>query len=132
MGMALASVDAGVQFLLLPGLLADVAQVTPAAGTPGLGAITPREAAQAVDPRSPVVKLSPARQLGPKYPKDPHRPSQRRIFYSLAAWMLPTPRRIWTPGVGRLLWHQRCSLRPWPQKWAAITAKAFALTGAFR
>ncbi|MET3923119.1 bifunctional 4-hydroxy-2-oxoglutarate aldolase/2-dehydro-3-deoxy-phosphogluconate aldolase [Arthrobacter sp. UYEF20] len=68
---ARAAIDAGAQFLVTPGLRPDVAAVAAAAGIPfSLGAMTPTEVAQALDLGSSVVKIFPARQLGPAYLKD--------------------------------------------------------------
>lgn len=68
---ARAAIDAGAQFLVTPGLRPDVAAVAVAAGIPfSLGAMTPTEVAQALDLGSGVVKIFPARQLGPAYLKD--------------------------------------------------------------
>ncbi|WP_426997501.1 bifunctional 4-hydroxy-2-oxoglutarate aldolase/2-dehydro-3-deoxy-phosphogluconate aldolase [Pseudarthrobacter sp. N5] len=68
---ARAAIDAGAQFLVTPGLRPDVAAVATAAGIPfSLGAMTPTEVAQALDLGSQVVKIFPARQLGPAYIKD--------------------------------------------------------------
>lgn len=68
---AKAAIDAGARFLVTPGIRPDVAAVAAAAGIPfSLGAMTPSEVAQAQDLGSDVVKLFPARQLGPGYLKD--------------------------------------------------------------
>ncbi|MDQ6752216.1 MAG: bifunctional 4-hydroxy-2-oxoglutarate aldolase/2-dehydro-3-deoxy-phosphogluconate aldolase [Actinomycetota bacterium] len=68
---ARAAVDAGAQFLVTPGLRPEVARVAVDAGIPfSLGAMTPTEVAQALDLGSSVVKIFPARQLGPAYLKD--------------------------------------------------------------
>ncbi|MCZ2403387.1 bifunctional 4-hydroxy-2-oxoglutarate aldolase/2-dehydro-3-deoxy-phosphogluconate aldolase [Paenarthrobacter sp. Z7-10] len=68
---ARAAVDAGAQFLVTPGLRPAVAKVAVEAGIPlCLGAMTPTEVAQAMDLGSAVVKIFPARQLGPAYLKD--------------------------------------------------------------
>ncbi|HEV7168659.1 MAG TPA: bifunctional 4-hydroxy-2-oxoglutarate aldolase/2-dehydro-3-deoxy-phosphogluconate aldolase [Micrococcaceae bacterium] len=68
---ARAAVDAGAQFLVTPGLRPEVAKVASDAGIPFcLGAMTPTEVAQALDLGSRVVKIFPARQLGPAYLKD--------------------------------------------------------------
>ncbi|WP_394941248.1 bifunctional 4-hydroxy-2-oxoglutarate aldolase/2-dehydro-3-deoxy-phosphogluconate aldolase [Psychromicrobium sp. YIM B11713] len=68
---ARAAIDAGARFLVTPGLRAEVAEVALAAGVPiSLGAMTPSEVAQAVDLGSSVVKIFPARSLGPAYLKD--------------------------------------------------------------
>jgi 2-dehydro-3-deoxyphosphogluconate aldolase/(4S)-4-hydroxy-2-oxoglutarate aldolase len=68
---ARAAIDAGAQFLVTPGLRPEVAAVAVAAGIPfSLGAMTPTEVAQALDLGSSVVKIFPARQLGPAYLKD--------------------------------------------------------------
>ena len=68
---ARAALDAGAQFLVTPGLRAEVAKVATDAGVPlCLGAMTPTEVAQALDLGSSVVKIFPARQVGPAYLKD--------------------------------------------------------------
>ncbi|MBC7630338.1 bifunctional 4-hydroxy-2-oxoglutarate aldolase/2-dehydro-3-deoxy-phosphogluconate aldolase [Aeromicrobium sp.] len=72
---ARAAIDVGAQFLVTPGLRPDVAQVAASAGIPFcLGAMTPTEVAQAIDLGSSVVKIFPARQLGPAYLTDLHGP----------------------------------------------------------
>jgi 2-dehydro-3-deoxyphosphogluconate aldolase/(4S)-4-hydroxy-2-oxoglutarate aldolase len=68
---AKAAIDAGAKFLVTPGLRPEVAEVALNAGIPfSLGAMTPTEVAQALDLGSAVVKIFPARQLGPVYLKD--------------------------------------------------------------
>ena len=65
------AIDAGAQFLVTPGLRPDVAAVAREAGVPiSLGAMTPTEVATALDLGSEIVKIFPARQLGPQYLKD--------------------------------------------------------------
>ncbi len=65
------AIDAGAQFLVTPGLRLDVAAVAREAGVPiSLGAMTPTEVAAALDLGSEIVKIFPARQLGPQYLKD--------------------------------------------------------------
>lgn len=65
------AIDAGAQFLVTPGLRPDVAAVAREAGVPlSLGAMTPTEVAAALDLGSEIVKIFPARQLGPQYLKD--------------------------------------------------------------
>ncbi|WP_336854598.1 bifunctional 4-hydroxy-2-oxoglutarate aldolase/2-dehydro-3-deoxy-phosphogluconate aldolase [Sinomonas albida] len=72
---ARAAIDAGAQFLVTPGIRTEVAAVASAAGVPFcLGAMTPSEVAQAVDLGSSVVKIFPARQVGPGFLKDLHGP----------------------------------------------------------
>lgn len=66
-----AAIDAGAQFLVTPGIRAEVAQVAQVAGVPfSLGAMTPTEVAQARDLGSDIVKIFPAKQVGPGYLKD--------------------------------------------------------------
>lgn len=68
---ARAAVDAGAQFLVTPGIRPAVAEVAVAAGIPVcLGAMTPSEVAEALDLGSDVVKIFPARQVGPGFLKD--------------------------------------------------------------
>ncbi|UCR87921.1 bifunctional 4-hydroxy-2-oxoglutarate aldolase/2-dehydro-3-deoxy-phosphogluconate aldolase [Mycetocola spongiae] len=68
---ARAAIDAGAQFLVTPGIRPEVAKVAADAGIPfSLGALTPSEVAQALDLGSAVVKIFPARALGPGYLKD--------------------------------------------------------------
>lgn len=68
---ARAAIDAGAQFLVTPGIRPEVAAVAAEAGVPfSLGALTPSEVAQALDLGSSVVKIFPARQVGPAYLKD--------------------------------------------------------------
>ncbi|NUP73134.1 MAG: bifunctional 4-hydroxy-2-oxoglutarate aldolase/2-dehydro-3-deoxy-phosphogluconate aldolase [Sinomonas sp.] len=68
---ARAAIDAGAQFLVTPGIRPEVARVATAAGVPiSLGAMTPSEVAQALDLGSSVVKIFPARQVGPVFLKD--------------------------------------------------------------
>ena len=65
------AIDAGAQFLVTPGLRPEVAAVAREAGVPiSLGAMTPTEVAAALDLGSSIVKIFPARQLGPQYLKD--------------------------------------------------------------
>lgn len=68
---ARASIDAGAQFLVTPGLRPEVAKIAEAAEIPFcLGALTPTEVGQAMDLGSAVVKIFPARQVGPGYLRD--------------------------------------------------------------
>lgn len=68
---AKAAIDSGAQFLVTPGIRPDVAKVAIDAGIPfSLGALTPTEVAMALDLGSAVVKIFPARALGPGYLKD--------------------------------------------------------------
>ena len=68
---AKAAIDSGAQFLVTPGIRPDVAKVAAEAGIPfALGALTPTEVAMALDLGSAVVKIFPARALGPGYLKD--------------------------------------------------------------
>lgn len=68
---ARAAIDAGAQFLVTPGIRPEVAKVAADAGIPfSLGALTPSEVAMALDLGSAVVKIFPARALGPGYLKD--------------------------------------------------------------
>src|SRR5699024_6889733 len=68
---ARASIDAGAQFLVTPGLRPAVAEIAIASSIPVcLGAMTPTEVAQASDLGAAVVKIFPAKQLGPEYLKD--------------------------------------------------------------
>jgi 2-dehydro-3-deoxyphosphogluconate aldolase/(4S)-4-hydroxy-2-oxoglutarate aldolase len=68
---ARAAIDAGAQFLVTPGIRTDVARVAAEAGVPFcLGAMTPTEVALALDLGSSVVKIFPARQVGPAFLKD--------------------------------------------------------------
>jgi 2-dehydro-3-deoxyphosphogluconate aldolase/(4S)-4-hydroxy-2-oxoglutarate aldolase len=68
---ARASIDAGAQFLVTPGLRPAVAEVATASSIPFcLGAMTPTEVGQALDLGSSIVKIFPAKQLGPRYLKD--------------------------------------------------------------
>lgn len=66
-----AALDAGAQFLVTPGLRPEVARVAGERNVPfSLGALTPSEVAQAVDLGSEIVKIFPARHVGPGYLKD--------------------------------------------------------------
>jgi len=66
-----AALDAGAQFLVTPGLRPEVARVAGERNVPfSLGALTPSEVAQAVDLGSEIVKVFPARHVGPGYLKD--------------------------------------------------------------
>ncbi|MBQ1442253.1 MAG: bifunctional 4-hydroxy-2-oxoglutarate aldolase/2-dehydro-3-deoxy-phosphogluconate aldolase [Renibacterium sp.] len=68
---ARAAIDSGAQFLVTPGLRPEVAEVAVRAGVPfALGALTPSEVGQALDLGSTVVKIFPARAMGPGYLKD--------------------------------------------------------------
>jgi len=65
------ALDAGAQFLVTPGLRPEVAMVARERKVPfSLGALTPTEVAQAVDLGSEIVKIFPARHVGPGYLKD--------------------------------------------------------------
>lgn len=65
------ALDAGAQFLVTPGLRPEVAKVARERNVPfSLGALTPTEVAQAVDLGSEIVKIFPARHVGPGYLKD--------------------------------------------------------------
>ncbi|MGA7203122.1 MAG: bifunctional 4-hydroxy-2-oxoglutarate aldolase/2-dehydro-3-deoxy-phosphogluconate aldolase [Specibacter sp.] len=68
---AKAAIGAGAQFLVTPGIRPEVAKVAADAGIPfALGALTPTEVAMALDLGSAVVKIFPARAMGPGYLKD--------------------------------------------------------------
>lgn len=72
---ARAAVDAGAQFLVTPGIRPEVAAVAVDAGIPvSLGAMTPTEVAQSLDLGSEIVKIFPARTLGPAFLLDLHGP----------------------------------------------------------
>lgn len=65
------AISAGAQFLLTPGLRAEVAEEATRQGVPiVLGAMTPTEVAWAMDAGSAAVKVFPAARLGPAYFKD--------------------------------------------------------------
>ncbi|GAA2049470.1 bifunctional 4-hydroxy-2-oxoglutarate aldolase/2-dehydro-3-deoxy-phosphogluconate aldolase [Catenulispora yoronensis] len=65
------AVDAGVAFLVTPGVRPEVAEVAHEAGVPVvLGALTPTEVAMALDLGTAAVKIFPARAFGPGYFKD--------------------------------------------------------------
>ncbi|GAA1972310.1 bifunctional 4-hydroxy-2-oxoglutarate aldolase/2-dehydro-3-deoxy-phosphogluconate aldolase [Catenulispora subtropica] len=65
------AVEAGVAFLVTPGLRPDVADVAHETGVPVvLGALTPTEVATALDLGTAAVKIFPARAFGPGYFKD--------------------------------------------------------------
>lgn len=65
------ALDAGAQFLVTPGLRTEVAVVALERGVPFcLGALTPTEVYRAIELGSEVVKVFPARQMGPSYLKD--------------------------------------------------------------
>ncbi|MFJ3956668.1 bifunctional 4-hydroxy-2-oxoglutarate aldolase/2-dehydro-3-deoxy-phosphogluconate aldolase [Arthrobacter sp. NPDC090010] len=65
------AIDAGAQFLVTPGLRPEVAAVAREAGVPiSLGSLTPTEVAAALDLGSEIVKIFPARHVGPQYLKD--------------------------------------------------------------
>ena len=66
-----AAIAAGAQFLVTPTLRLDVIQCAVAHGVPIIpGAFTPTEIATAWDAGAAVVKVFPARQLGPEFIKD--------------------------------------------------------------
>ena len=65
------AIDAGVSFLVTPGLRPAVAEAAHDAGIPVvLGALTPTEVATALDLGTAAVKIFPARAFGPGYFKD--------------------------------------------------------------
>ncbi|GGC96304.1 2-dehydro-3-deoxy-phosphogluconate aldolase [Tersicoccus solisilvae] len=72
---ARAAVEAGARFLVTPGIRPEVAAVAVEAGIPvSLGAMTPTEVARSLDLGSEIVKIFPARTLGPGHLKDLHGP----------------------------------------------------------
>ncbi|WP_194898762.1 bifunctional 4-hydroxy-2-oxoglutarate aldolase/2-dehydro-3-deoxy-phosphogluconate aldolase [Catenulispora pinisilvae] len=65
------AIDAGVSFLVTPGLRPEVAEAAHDAGIPVvLGALTPTEVATALDLGTAAVKIFPAKAFGPGYFKD--------------------------------------------------------------
>ena len=65
------AIEAGVSFLVTPGLRPEVAEIAHEAGVPiVLGALTPTEVAQALDLGTAAVKIFPAKAFGPGYFKD--------------------------------------------------------------
>ncbi|MBS2546598.1 bifunctional 4-hydroxy-2-oxoglutarate aldolase/2-dehydro-3-deoxy-phosphogluconate aldolase [Catenulispora sp. NL8] len=65
------AIDAGVSFLVTPGLRPEVAEAAHGAGIPVvLGALTPTEVATALDLGTAAVKIFPAKAFGPGYFKD--------------------------------------------------------------
>ncbi|OZC89931.1 2-dehydro-3-deoxyphosphogluconate aldolase [Rhodococcus sp. 06-412-2C] len=68
---ARSAVDAGARFVVTPGLRPEVAAVVTDAGIPlMMGALTPSEVMTALDLGANVVKVFPARTVGPTYFKD--------------------------------------------------------------
>jgi len=68
---ARAAIDSGAQFLVTPGVRAEVAAVANQRGIPVvMGAFTPTEVLAALDLGAAAVKIFPARTLGPGYFKD--------------------------------------------------------------
>ncbi|MGT2462092.1 bifunctional 4-hydroxy-2-oxoglutarate aldolase/2-dehydro-3-deoxy-phosphogluconate aldolase [Sinomonas atrocyanea] len=99
---ARAAIDAGAQFLVTPGIRAEVARVAVEAGVPVcLGAMTPSEVAQALDLGSSVVKVFPARQVGPAFLKDLQGPFPGIRLLPSGGSMPPTPAAFSTPAPSR-------------------------------
>lgn len=75
---AAAAIDAGAQFIVTPGLgphARDIVDIAHGAGAAVvLGALTPSEVLTAVDLGADVVKIFPARAVGPSYLSDLHGP----------------------------------------------------------
>lgn len=68
---ASAAIACGAQFLVTPGIRADVAAVAADSGVPVImGALTPSEVLTALDLGAAAVKIFPAGLLGPRYLKD--------------------------------------------------------------
>lgn len=68
---ARSAIDAGARFIVTPGLRPEVAAVVTDAGIPlMMGALTPSEVMAAIDLGADVVKIFPARTVGPAYFKD--------------------------------------------------------------
>lgn len=68
---ARSAIHAGARFVVTPGLRRDVAAVVTDAGIPlMMGALTPSEVMTAIDLGADVVKIFPARTVGPAYFKD--------------------------------------------------------------
>lgn len=68
---ARSAIDAGARFVVTPGLRREVAAVVTDAGIPlMMGALTPSEVMTAIDLGADVVKIFPARTVGPAYFKD--------------------------------------------------------------
>lgn len=68
---ARSAVDAGAEFLVTPGIRADVAEVATDRGIPVImGALTPTEVLVALDLGAEAVKIFPAGTFGPGYFKD--------------------------------------------------------------
>lgn len=68
---ARAAIDAGAEFLVTPGLRAEVAAVAREREVPVvMGAFTPSEVLTALDLGAAAVKIFPAHALGPRYFKD--------------------------------------------------------------
>lgn len=75
---ATAAVEAGAQFIVTPGLGPHAREIVEVAHRAGaavvLGALTPSEVLTAVDLGADVVKIFPARAVGPSYLTDLHGP----------------------------------------------------------
>lgn len=75
---ARAAVEAGAQFIVTPGLGPDARDIVDVAHSAGaavvLGALTPSEVLTAVDLGADIVKIFPARAVGPAYLSDLHGP----------------------------------------------------------
>lgn len=75
---ARAALDAGAQFIVTPGLGPHAGDIVDAAHRAGaavmLGALTPSEVITAVDLGADIVKIFPARTVGPSYLSDLHGP----------------------------------------------------------
>ena len=110
--------DAEAQFLVSPGLDQAVIDQAHAAGALAFpGALTPTEIITAWRGGTDVVKVFPARALGPRYIADVRAPLPAIPLMPTGAWTTRTSLRICVPG----LWR-------WP--WAAIWSTPKPSTGA--
>ncbi|WP_347039009.1 bifunctional 4-hydroxy-2-oxoglutarate aldolase/2-dehydro-3-deoxy-phosphogluconate aldolase [Glutamicibacter halophytocola] len=109
-----AALDAGAQFLVTPGLRPEVARVAGERNVPfSLGALTPSEVAQAVDLGSEIVKIFPARHVGPGYLKDLLGPFPELKLLPSGGINEKNGRRVpGGGGPGSVLRHFRCSADP--------------------
>ena len=130
---AKAAIDAGARFLVTPGLRPEVAEVAVTAGIPfSLGAMTPTEVAQALDLGSDLVKIFPARQLGPAYLKDLLGPYPGTRFLPSGGIDISNARSYLDAGAAAVC----CGTNVVPPaavtagNWADISARAAAFTGA--
>ncbi|MHA7304536.1 bifunctional 4-hydroxy-2-oxoglutarate aldolase/2-dehydro-3-deoxy-phosphogluconate aldolase [Arthrobacter sp. TMN-49] len=120
---------------MTPGIRPEVAKVVAAAGIPfALGALTPTEVAMALDLGSAVVKIFPARAMGPGYLRDLQGPYPGVKLLPSGGIEAANANDYLAAGAVAVC----CGTAVVPPAvvaagtWADITARASAFTGIFR